>query len=90
MNNKEFIAEVAERTSIPVKQCQNLVNSLAETMVSALEVDNEIVVSGLGSFEIKKKNERVMINPANGKKMLVPPKLVINFKMSSTYKNKIN
>lgn len=90
MNNKEFIAEVAGRTSISAKQCQDMVNLLAETMVSALEVDNEVVVAGLGNFEIKQKKERVMINPSNGKKMLVPPKLVINFKMSSTYKNKIN
>jgi len=90
MNNKEFIAEVAQRTGISPAQCQEMVSSLSETLVSAFEVDNEVVVAGLGNFEIKKKNERIMINPSNGKKMLVPPKLVINFKMSSTYKNKIN
>ena len=31
-----------------------------------------------------------MVNPSTGKKMLVPPKLTISFKMSNTFKNKIN
>ena len=67
-----------------------MVNELADTLASALELDNEVVVAGLGNFETKQKKERIMVNPSTGKKMLVPPKIVINFKMSSTYKNKIN
>ena len=72
MNNKEFIADVAGKVAVAPSQCQKMVNELADTLASALELDNEVVVAGLG------------------KKMLVPPKIVINFKMSSTYKNKIN
>ena len=90
MNNKEFIAEVAGAMSATPQQCQKMVNELADTMAAALEQNNEIVVSGLGSFETKQKKERVMLNPSTGKKMLVPPKIVMNFKMSPTYKNKIN
>jgi nucleoid DNA-binding protein len=67
-----------------------MVNELSDTLASALELDNEVVVAGLGTFETKQKKERVMVNPSTGKKMLVPPKIVINFKMSSTYKSKIN
>ena len=90
MSNKEFIAEVAGKTATTPQQCQKMVNELADTLASALEMDNEVVVAGLGNFEAKHKKERVMVNPSTGKKMLVPPKVVINFKMSSTYKNKIN
>ena len=63
---------------------QYLLNAaeLADTLASALEMDNEVVVAGLGNFEAKHKKERVMVNPSTGKKMLVPPKVVINFKMS--------
>ena len=75
-------------TTMPL--CQKMVNELADTLASALELDNEVVVAGLGNFETRQKKERVMVNPSTGNKMLVPPKIVINFKMSTTYKNKIN
>lgn len=90
MNNKEFISEIAAKMSIPSAQCQKMVTELTDTFASMLEMDNEVVIAGLGNFDVKQKKERIMINPSNGKKMLVPPKLTLNFKMSSTYKNKIN
>lgn len=90
MNNKEFITEMADKLSVSNAQCQKMISEFTDSLISALEMNNEIVIAGLGSFEIKKKKERVMVNPSSGKKMLVPPKLTINFKMSSTFKNKIN
>ena len=81
---------MAAKIAVTPAQCQKMVNELADTLSNTLEMDNEVVVAGLGSFETKQKKERVMVNPATGNKMLVPPKIVINFKMSSTYKNKIN
>ncbi len=81
---------MAGKIATTPQQCQKMVNELADTLASVLEMDNEVVVAGLGSFETRQKKERVMVNPSTGKKMLVPPKVVINFKMSSTYKSKIN
>ena len=40
-------------------------------------------------FETKKKMERIMVNPASGQRMLVPPKLVLNFKRNQTLKEKL-
>lgn len=31
-------------------------------------------------FDVKKKMERIMVNPATQQRMLVPPKLVLGFK----------
>ena len=81
---------MAGKIATTPQQCQKMVNELADTLASVLELDNEVVVAGLGNFETRQKKERVMVNPSTGKKMLVPPKVVINFKMSSTYKSKIN
>lgn len=90
MNNKEFITEMANNLGISNDQCQKMVYEFTDTMINALEMGNEVVIAGLGCFEIKKKKERLMVNPSTGKKMLVPPKLTISFKMSNTFKNKIN
>jgi SPBc2 prophage-derived DNA-binding protein HU2 len=45
-----------------------------------------VAVSGFGTFEVKKRLERVMVNPATGLRMLVPPKLVLNFKPATMIK----
>ena len=90
MNNKEFITEMANNLGISNDQCQKMVYEFTDTMINALEMGNVVVIAGLGCFEIKKKKERLMVNPSTGKKMLVPPKLTISFKMSNTFKNKIN
>ena len=57
-------------------------------MVQELEEGNVIAVQGFGSFEVKKKAERISINPASKQRMLVPPKLVLSYKPSNTLKDK--
>ena len=89
MNNKEFIAELAERTGYSAKDTQKLVNSLVDAMGDTFQEDNAVLVPNFGVFETKKKMERIMVNPATGQRMLVPPKLVLSFKPNQTWKDKL-
>jgi len=89
MNNKDFIAELAERTGYGVKDTQKLVNNLIDAMGDAFQEDNSVFVPNFGVFETKKKMERVIVNPSTGQRMLVPPKLVLNFKPNQTWKDKL-
>lgn len=50
---------------------------------------DSIAIPGFGTFEAKKKNERVMVNPSNGKRMLVPPRISMNFKVSNVLKTRL-
>jgi DNA-binding protein HU-beta/integration host factor subunit alpha len=89
MNNKEFIAELAERTGYSVKDTQKLAGNLIDAMGDTFQEDNSILVPNFGLFETKKKMERVIVNPGTGQRMLVPPKLVLNFKPNQTWKDKL-
>ena len=89
MNNKEFIAELAERTGFNAKDTPKLVTNLIDAMGDAFQEDNSIMVANFGVFETKKKMERIMVNPSTGQRMLVPPKLVLNFKPNQTWKDKL-
>ena len=88
MNNKEFTSELAERLGYSIKDTAELIGSLLSDMVQELEEGNVIAVQGFGSFEVKKKAERISINPASKQRMLVPPKLVLSYKPSNTLKDK--
>ena len=89
MNNKEFTSELAERLGYTIKDTSELMNSLLSSMTQELEEGNVIAIQGFGSFEVKKKAERISVNPANGKRYLVPPKLVPVFKPGTTVKNRL-
>ena len=88
MNNKEFTSELAERLGYPIKDTSELIGSLLSSMTQELEEGNVIAVQGFGSFEVKKKAERISINPASKQRMLVPPKLVLSYRPSNTLKDK--
>ena len=53
-----------------------------------LEDENTVSIAGFGAFEVKKKLERVLVNPATKQRMLVPPKIVVNFKPNNALKDK--
>ena len=63
--------------------------ALVTEMTDELEDENVIAIQNIGSFEVRKKQERVVVNPATQQRMLVPPKLVINFKPSASFKEKM-
>ena len=88
MNNKEFTSELAERLGYTIKDTSELINYLLASMTQELEEGNMIAVQGFGSFEVKKKAERISINPASKQRMLVPPKLVLSYRPSNTLKDK--
>ncbi len=89
MNNKEFIAELSRRMGMTVKETGATMQSLVAEMTDQLEDENVISIQGFGTFDVKKKLERVVVNPSTRQRMLVPPKLVLNFKSSTLLKDKM-
>ena len=49
---------------------------------------NTVAIQGFGTFEVRKKLERISINPATQQRMLIPPKLVLTYKPSAILKEK--
>lgn len=89
MNNKEFIAELARRTKSSTKEAQQKMNDLVQEITERLCDEDSIMISNFGTFETKKRLERVLVSPTTGQRMLVPPKIVVGFKQSNTLKSKI-
>jgi len=89
MNNKEFIAELARRTGNNAAKTQKMVDALVGAMGDSFMEGNAVQMPDFGVFEVKKKLERIMVNPSSGQRMLVPPKLVLAFKPTSTWKDHI-
>ena len=88
MNNKQFIAELARRMGYTAQDTQKMMYQLIDAMGDSFQEGNTISVLNFGSFEVKKRMERIIVNPTTGQRMLVPPKLTLGFKISPTWKDK--
>lgn len=71
-----------------MKDTSELIASLLSDMTQQLQEGNSVNIQGFGTFEVKKKAERISINPVTKLRMLVPPKLVLSYKPSNTLKDK--
>jgi len=89
MNNKELISELARNLNINQNDAQDLLNKCNTLLGGSFANMDTLSIQGFGAFEVKKKLERLTIHPVSGKKLLVPPKLVLNFVASKTFKDKI-
>lgn len=89
MNNKEFIAELAQQTGYKQKDVERLVRTMVDAMGDIFENEDSVIVPNFGVFEVKKKLERIVVNPGTQQRMLVPPKLVLSFKPTASIKEKV-
>ena len=90
MNNKEFTAELSRRTGVSVKETTDLIGRLIDEMTQELVEGNAVAILGFGTFDVKKKAERISVSPTTKQRMLVPPKLVLSFKPSSLLRDRVN
>ena len=84
MNNKEFISELSNRTGLSQKDATARTNAVITMITEALMEEDEVSVVGFGNFEVRKKLERVVVNPTTKQRMLVPPKMVVGFRSFSS------
>ena len=85
MNNKELIAELAQQTGYSQTDTQKLVRTLVDEMGIRFTEGDSVYLNNFGTFEVKKRME----NPGTQQRMLVPPKLVLNFKPIASIKENL-
>jgi len=89
MNSAELITVLSKKLHLPKTEVSRLMANTAEVITAELVGNKVVSLHNLGNLEVKKKNERISVNPVNGKKMLIPPKLTVKFNTSSSLKKKL-
>lgn len=88
MNNKEFTAKLSNKLGLTLKDASELMSSLTTEMMQRWQEGDAVAIQGFGTFEVKKKAERISVNPVTKLRLLIPPKLVLSYKPSSSLKEK--
>ena len=90
VTKKQLTESIHEQTGIPKSKSFEIVETVIEMIISSLENDEDVLISGFGKFCVKEKAERRGRNPATGKDMMLAPRKVVTFKWSGKLKEKLN
>lgn len=89
MDNKTLIESIASASGISKEEVQSIINDFCQVLGERCVDLDTIIIPGFGQFEARKRNERLTMHPSTGLRLMVPPKLVMNFKPSGVLKSKI-
>lgn len=89
MTHKELILELSKRLEWTQAQTAKVVEDAVCVINTGLSDSNTINIQGFGTFEAKKRQERVSVNPVSKQRFLVPPKITPVFRPGQVVKDKL-
>lgn len=89
MNKYELIEKTAQRVgSVTKKQADEMLHAMLDIITDALKSDDEVVLTGFGTFMTKHRVGRVGVNPQHpSSKIQIPPIIVAKFKAGKALKD---
>ncbi len=90
MTKADLVEEVIRITELPRKESEAIVETIFDSIISALQTGDKIEIRGFGSFRTRQRRGRIGRNPKTGAKVDVPPKRIPFFKPSKELKDFVN
>ena len=89
MTKKEFVNAFAEKGGLKIKDSEKLVNAFLETVEDALVKGEGVRFIGFGTWEVKERSAREVMNPQTKKKIKIEAKKVVKFKVGKPLADKV-
>jgi len=89
MNYSELLTALAQRLQLPKAEAEKRLDETTAIITAELVKNNVVSIVNFGTLEVKKRQERISIHPNTGKKLLVPPKLIVKYRTSSTLNKRL-
>jgi len=86
MKDVELVTALSRQMDMMPHDVLNTLSTLYSLIGNTISNGGSVNISGIGQFEIKKKRERISVNPVNRKRYLIPPKLSPVFKPAPYWK----
>ena len=80
MNKNELVSAVMEKTQLTKKDCEAAVTAVFSAINDSLAQGEKVQLTGFGTFDVKKRPERVARNPRTGENVTVAECKVPTFK----------
>jgi nucleoid DNA-binding protein len=90
MTKTELISSVAEKTDLTKKNAEAVVNAVISTITDALVSGDKVSIVGFGTFEVRDRKEKQVLNPQTHQMMTAPASKAPAFKAGQALKNAVN
>ncbi|QKX95080.1 HU family DNA-binding protein [Candidatus Phytoplasma asteris] len=89
MTKKELIKKIAEVNKTSISKTEEFYHIFEKTLIEAITTNEEVVLSPqIGKFQLKPRKAYIGRNPKTKKKLKIPAKTVVAFKLSKSIKDK--
>jgi integration host factor subunit beta len=91
MNRSDLVTEMAARfDQLSQIDAELAVNTILETIGSAMARGHRIEIRGFGAFSVNQQAPRMGRNPRNGDSVAVPERRIAHFKPGKELREKVN
>ncbi|MEP7194995.1 MAG: HU family DNA-binding protein [Saprospiraceae bacterium] len=90
MNKADLIENVAKAAELTKTQASTAIDTVIASIEKALKKGDKVTLVGFGTFSTSVRKAREGRNPATGKKIKIPKKKVVRFKVGKTLSEKLN
>ncbi len=90
MNKSELIDALAAQKGVSFKRAEEIINTIFDSMTTALVSGERIEIRGFGSFVIKEYKAYTGRNPKTGESIGVKPKKLPFFKVGKELKERVS
>ena len=89
MTKTDLIDTMANTLNMPKAQVKKVVDALVEGITKSLVRGEKVQVSGLGTFEIRRKKEREGRNPQTNAKIMIAARNAVGYKPAKPLKEAV-
>jgi len=90
LDNKTFTARLARALDIDPKDAAERLEAFASIIADRTADLDTVAIPGFGNFTATKHEETISTDLSTGRRMLLPPQIVVNFIPGSMLKKKVH
>lgn len=90
LTRADLSAAVYRDLKVSLSESSEMVDAVIEEICEAISKGDQVKLSSFGTFNLRRKNERVGRNPKTGKEVPITPRTVLTFNASNILKKQVN
>ena len=90
MTKADLVAQVTKKAGLTAKAAKDAVNAVFGSVTDALKRGEKVVVTGFGTFMVRKRASRKGRNPQTGKALTIKARNVIKFSTGQQLFDSVN
>ena len=89
MKKADLINAVAAKTEVSKKETEAVITATLDAITAAMQQGDKVQLVGFGSFEVKKRAERIGRNPKTKEEIKIPASKIPAFKAGKALKDAV-